>query len=59
MKKDKELPPDWPEDWPQNFEEFEKTLKSNELLEYLEDRGIYLRFDDKTGTVKIMKKPEP
>lgn len=57
MNKDKDLPPNWPKDWPQNFEEFMKTLKSNELLEYLEDRNIYLRFDDKTGKVKIMKKP--
>lgn len=54
----KDLPSWWPDDWPQSIEEFEHYLKtSDKLRQYLEDRGIYLRFDEKTGNVTIKKIP--
>lgn len=55
-KKDKDLPPGWPADFPQNLEEFKKTLKSDGLVKYLEERGIFLRFDEKNDKVTIMRK---
>lgn len=47
---------DWRKDWPQSEEELKEILKQDGLIEYLEERGIYLRCDEKTGKVTITKK---
>jgi hypothetical protein len=54
-RRDKDLPAGYPSDWPQNLEEFEKILKSDSFVAYCEDRGLELRFDDKTRKVFVKK----
>ena len=53
MTDDKDLPSNWPRDWPRSLEEFKKMLTDDDLIAYLEDRGIYLRYDKKTDKVTI------
>lgn len=54
--KEKKLPPGWPAEWPQNIDEFRHLLKtSDSLRSYFEDRGIELRYNEKTDKVSIWK----
>ena len=55
-KRERDL--DLPPNWPQNEEELIREMKSESFLRYCEDRGLFIRFDDKNKKVIITRLKE-
>lgn len=47
-----------PEGWPQNEEELIEQMKDPGFLDYCEDRGIFIRFDDDNKHLTITKRDD-